>query len=100
MAKRSIFAAPAVWKHLRDRTRRLPVWFSLGRKAVTDDEMRVEKNGTHIDPVCKMLVSPETAAGEYEYKGEKYHFCSVGCKNKFANNPDSFLSVTESENTR
>ena len=44
-----------------------------------------------IDPVCGMTVSPETAAGEFEYKGEKYFFCSKGCLEKFKNDPDSFL---------
>src|SRR6476659_1356391 len=33
-------------------------------------EMRMDSAGTHVDPVCKMLVSPETAAGESEYKNE------------------------------
>ena len=28
-----------------------------------------------IDPICGMTVSPETAAGRYDYKGETYYFC-------------------------
>jgi P-type Cu+ transporter len=49
----------------------------------TEDSMRIDKKGTHIDPVCKMLVSPETAAASYEHDGEITYFCSAGCKNKF-----------------
>ncbi len=54
-----------------------------------------------IDPVCGMTVSPETAAGEYQYKDEKYYFCSKGCLEKFKNDPDSFLKpkpLTKAEN--
>ncbi len=47
---------------------------------------------THIDPVCKMLVTPETAAGEYEHNGIIYYFCNPGCKARFASDPGSFLS--------
>jgi Cu+-exporting ATPase len=48
-----------------------------------EDSMRIDKNGTHIDPICKMLVSPETAAAKYEHDGETFYFCAVGCKDKF-----------------
>ena len=51
---------------------------------------------THIDPVCKMLVRPETAAGEYEHNGITYYFCNPGCKAKFASDPESFLSEPSS----
>jgi len=47
--------------------------------------MRMDKNGTHIDPICKMRVSPETAAGKYEFNGETFYFCSKGCEQKFIN---------------
>lgn len=59
----------------------------LGRKAAP--EMQQE---THVDPVCKMLVTPETAAATYEYEGKTYYFCNPGCKTKFAAEPEKFLS--------
>ena len=52
-------------------------------------------SGTVIDPVCKMVVSPETAAASYEYKGETYYFCNPGCKTRFAADPEKFLSPSE-----
>jgi Cu+-exporting ATPase len=56
----------------------------LGRnKKVSDDAMRIDKTRTHIDPICKMLVSPETAAGSYELNGEMFYFCSKGCLTTF-----------------
>ncbi|MBP6004443.1 MAG: cadmium-translocating P-type ATPase [Pyrinomonadaceae bacterium] len=55
----------------------------LGRRKPPGDEMRIDKAGTHIDPICKMLVSPETAAGSYEMNGEIFYFCSKSCLKKF-----------------
>jgi Cu+-exporting ATPase len=69
--------------------------FQIGRKKVLEDEMFADAHGTHVDPVCKMLVRPETAAGNYKYKNEDYYFCSTGCLNKFRQNPDIFLQVKE-----
>lgn len=44
-----------------------------------------------IDPVCGMTVVPDTAAGDFEYKGLTYYFCSKGCLAKFQADPDSYL---------
>jgi P-type Cu+ transporter len=67
----------------------------IGKKV--EDQMRIDKSGTHIDPICKMLVSPETAAGKYDFEGETYYFCSVGCLNKFRQNPQNFLEERKEE---
>src|SRR3989454_761987 len=44
------------------------------------------------DPVCGMLVDPQNAAGFYEYKGQTYFFCSIGCGEKFKADPERFLN--------
>ena len=44
-----------------------------------------------IVPVCKMDVDEKQAAATYEYKGKKYYFCAVGCKERFAKDPEQFL---------
>ena len=49
----------------------------------------------HDDPVCKMLVIPETAAATHEYNGIKYYFCMPGCRDKFAADPEKYLTVAE-----
>jgi len=49
--------------------------------------------GPYVDPVCKMLVTPETAATIFEYKGKTYYFCMPGCRDKFAADPEKYLSV-------
>lgn len=47
-----------------------------------------------IDPVCKMKVDPEKAAGKSEYEGKTYYFCAVGCKKRFDSNPEQYVSKT------
>jgi Cu+-exporting ATPase len=43
------------------------------------------------DPICGMEVKEEEAAATYEYKGKTYYFCAVGCKERFAQDPERFL---------
>jgi P-type Cu+ transporter len=45
-----------------------------------------------IDPVCGMTVHPETAAGQHEYDGTTYYFCSMGCLHKFKTDPVAYLN--------
>ncbi|HEY0050547.1 MAG TPA: heavy metal translocating P-type ATPase, partial [Pyrinomonadaceae bacterium] len=49
------------------------------------EEMREDKSGTHIDPICGMTVNPATAAGSFKHEGTTYYFCSKGCLQKFIN---------------
>ncbi len=44
-----------------------------------------------VDPVCGMMVDPETAPATSEYKGQTYYFCSFGCKQDFDKEPDKYL---------
>jgi Cu+-exporting ATPase len=43
------------------------------------------------DPVCGMTVDPATSKHRFDYRGETYHFCSAGCRTKFAADPVSYL---------
>jgi YHS domain-containing protein len=43
------------------------------------------------DVVCGMQVDPKNAAGQSEYQGKTYYFCSPGCKRKFDANPAQFV---------
>ena len=45
---------------------------------------------TQQDPVCKMEVDAQSAAGRSEYKGETYYFCSQSCKIEFDQNPQQY----------
>ena len=46
---------------------------------------------TVLDPVCGMTVNPETSKHRFDYRGETFHFCSAGCRTKFAADPISYL---------
>jgi class 3 adenylate cyclase len=43
-----------------------------------------------IDPVCRMAVDPDHAAGTITHEGTEYHFCSLDCVGRFAAAPEKF----------
>ena len=47
---------------------------------------------TAIDPVCGMRVDPNAGKPSYAHGGHTYHFCSDGCRLKFAADPDRYLN--------
>jgi len=44
-----------------------------------------------LDPVCGMTVDPATSKHRFDHHGETFHFCSAGCKTKFAADPKAYL---------
>lgn len=46
------------------------------------------------DPVCGMTVDPATSAHRWDYHGRVFHFCSAGCRQKFAADPVRYLTPT------
>lgn len=76
--------------------------FSCGKKEEMKIHQATEKqiHATHaldvkvdnrLDPVCEM----ETAghlSDTIQFQGKIYGFCSTGCKETFAKNPEQFLS--------
>jgi adenylate cyclase len=46
--------------------------------------------GHPVDPVCRMIVDPERAAGRLVHAGETYFFCSLTCAGIFAQQPDRY----------
>ena len=57
-------------------------------KAERDGER--SQAGLPIDPVCRMAVDPEGAAGTLRHSGVEYHFCSLACAQRFAERPDRY----------
>jgi YHS domain-containing protein len=45
-----------------------------------------------VDPVCKMMFDPDTAAATSHYQGTTYYFCAVGCKQRFDANPKQYVA--------
>jgi len=50
-----------------------------------------------IDPVCGMVVDPETAAHQTHHAGRDYYFCSTGCRTKFIADPAHYLNKAAAE---
>jgi Cu+-exporting ATPase len=46
------------------------------------------------DPVCGMTVDPNAGKPSIAHGGELYHFCSDGCRSKFAADPARYLDKT------
>lgn len=46
-----------------------------------------------IDPVCKMEISEDDAAGHTEYDSKDYYFCSRTCEEKFTHTPGEFVEA-------
>jgi class 3 adenylate cyclase/YHS domain-containing protein len=42
------------------------------------------------DPVCRMAVDPERAAGRLVYEDTAYFFCTLACAGEFARSPERF----------
>jgi YHS domain-containing protein len=49
-----------------------------------------EEDSMVTDPVCKMQIDENKAAGKSEYNGKTYYFCAPICKTKFDQNPQQY----------
>ena len=47
---------------------------------------------THKDPICGMQVEEAEAAGQSDYEGRTYYFCSTSCKGKFDESPEDYTN--------
>ena len=50
-----------------------------------------------LDPVCGMTVDPDKTQHHHVHHGKTYHFCSGGCRTKFAANPAKYLEPSKAE---
>jgi Cu+-exporting ATPase len=51
-------------------------------------EKQKNESEKHVDPICGMTVSPESARGELDFEGQKHYFCSKGCLETFKRQKD------------
>ena len=56
------------------------------------DPQSTEKNTTEIDPVCGMTVDTTADKPSHVHAGVTWYFCSQGCCDRFAKNPEYYLS--------
>ncbi|MBT7484742.1 MAG: YHS domain-containing protein, partial [Rhodospirillales bacterium] len=47
---------------------------------------------SHLDPVCGMTVDPATSSNHFTHAHDGYYFCGKGCKTKFSDDPEYYLS--------
>ncbi len=71
---------------------------SVQNAPVQISRTRADEKTDHIDPACGMTVEPETAAGNFEFEGETYYFCTESCLNKFRQNPKQYLDKQSVQN--
>ena len=45
------------------------------------------------DPVCGMTIDSAKAAGQSNYQGQSYYFCSMQCEPQFDASPSKFASA-------
>lgn len=54
-------------------------------------------DGRVTDPVCGMRIDAASATGSAEYAGQRYYFCSAGCKSTFESEPARYLGAAPSD---
>jgi class 3 adenylate cyclase/YHS domain-containing protein len=47
-----------------------------------------------IDPVCRMAVDPDRAAGRLMHEGSAYFFCTLTCAGAFAQHPERYVATS------
>jgi len=47
------------------------------------------------DPVCAMTVDPDADKPTLDHGGQRYHFCSSGCRDKFADDPVGYIDARD-----
>jgi len=59
------------------------------------DHAAAARDAVVRDPVCGMTVDPEAGKPTHGHAGHTFHFCSNGCRNKFAANPTDYIEATD-----
>ena len=44
------------------------------------------------DLICGMEFDKDSASASFDYKGQTYYFCSLGCRDKFVKEPDKYIA--------
>lgn len=55
-------------------------------------QLGLEEGLAGVDPVCRMRVEREQAAGRLRHRRHDYWFCSLTCAERFALDPEAFVS--------
>jgi Cu+-exporting ATPase len=58
-----------------------------------EENVRGESRTKVKDPVCGMMVDPNTTPHKAEHEGRIHYFCSAGCRSKFQADPRRYLDA-------
>jgi Cu+-exporting ATPase len=67
-----------------------------GNRPAHDDRDATNLARVH-DPVCGMTVDPARSKHRFEQNGKAFHFCSAGCRSRFAADPTKYLDGRKPE---
>jgi Cu+-exporting ATPase len=68
------------------------IYLEIDMKVSTaQKEVSASGPSVHRDPICAMIVDPGTASHTYIHNDHNYAFCSGGCQQKFASNPEAYV---------
>ena len=56
-----------------------------------ETDPQYQRASTTVDPVCRMVVNAASAAASVEHARTCLYFCSTGCRDKFVEDPESYL---------
>ena len=59
-----------------------------------DDNETTPATAHHVDPVCGMTISTDSAAASTNHDGTTVYFCSTSCHDRFVANPDQYRLET------
>jgi Cu+-exporting ATPase len=65
-----------------------------------DHDAHAEIQAVARDPVCGMKVDPAASKHRFDYRGEIFHFCSAGCRTKFAADPKKYFDKKYLDKTK
>jgi Cu+-exporting ATPase len=82
-------------KHCREDFDKNPEDYVAGESLPIQE--KDEKAARTKDPVCGMVVDPETSKIKYDYKGVTYFFCSEHCLDRFRKEPEKFIRHQEED---
>jgi len=70
--------------------------YGCGAHMIHGHHSKQNDNKMHFDPVCGMKVDEDKGYGKMQ-DGTLYRFCSKNCLNKFEDDPDKFINLSENK---
>lgn len=56
-------------------------------------EVPLSRTARPVDPVCGMVIDPDTCTATIDWQGERLYFCSEACRDRFSGDPGRYLAA-------